>query len=726
MSSIEIRSAKANRQQKFEEVLASFSGRLKNRQGVGAILDLVSDTIAQVVDVDACVVALPTKQGNGLQNYFLSGPRPTAMPSRPGSARLDVMLSATHGGAAITEFKQDHSKTDQRIWGQGRLAAPFTAAGTTTGAIGLGRESTAFSHDEVEFVTQIARLTAPRIAGCLADERLTRAVFSLENARAEFEKSAVDYRKLFEYHPAMLFMIDRNGQIVMVNQAVCDALDHAEIDLVGTVFSSLIVGSRRDEVARHLEVAWSESANTSFEALINRKAASPINVRITARCVAGSTGDSSMLLAVDDVTESVQLQKQLRYAAEHDLMTGLANRERFQSHLAKQLSSLAMSDEPTCLLAIDIDHFKEVNDTEGHAAGDELLTRLAQALRSSVRAADIVGRVGGDEFAVLLDDCDVENAIRISETICRRVENMHFSWGESEFKITLSIGVAALDAHDTCETAMAAADGACYAAKRAGRNCVRTAGVENLGQFSHTRALDVAREIQGFIDHNKLRIYSQPIVSLSQGRSQRAREVLLRCVTGTQVLAPDRIMPADDRVGVTTKVDKWVVAQSLAWLRDNPDERVVINLWPKSIADPDFVPELVESIVADGVSPELITFEFSPVCITETTSRVLVLCNELGSLGCRFGIDDATADLEIFRLLTRLPVDYLKLDTSLTERLATDPLARTTIVALALVAHESGLEIGAKRVESEADAKTLEDCGVNFIQGRLTGPPVPL
>ena len=426
--------------------------------------------------------------------------------------------------------------------------------------------------------------------------------------------------------------------------------------------------------------------------------------------------------------------EQLNYQASHDSLTGLINRREYEVRVDRAITHAKSQSATHAVLYMDLDQFKIVNDTCGHAAGDELLQHLGKLLLSSVRNRDTLSRLGGDEFGMLLENCPLDMAVEIATNLLRVIDNFRFTWGEETFQLGISIGVVPLD-HSTTSLAQAlsAADSACYIAKESGRNQVQIAHLgdrrlqERYGQMQWVVRLKEA------LEHDRFTLYYQPIVPCaSPGHKGKHIEILLRMIDSDgSIVSTAAFLPAAEKYNLVSSIDRWVIKHAMVWLalestHGRTPPMVSINLSGQSIGDPAMLNYIIDRMETTGVSPEQICFEITETeaiaNLTAATSFILTL----RGCGFRFSLDDFGNGLSSFAYLKKLPVDFLKIDGIFVRDITSDPIDHAMVKAINELAHLLGKETIAELVETMEVANELKKMGVDFAQGYAFSQPRPL
>jgi diguanylate cyclase (GGDEF)-like protein len=442
----------------------------------------------------------------------------------------------------------------------------------------------------------------------------------------------------------------------------------------------------------------------------------------------------STLVAHKVITRVSEKNRQLAYQASHDTLTGLINRREFEHRVERAIAHARVQTATHALLYLDLDQFKVVNDTCGHAAGDELLQQLAQILLSSVRYRDTLGRLGGDEFGMLLENCPLDKAVEIANKLLSAIDDFKFTWAGNSFTLGISIGVVPIDRSTTdIASTMSAADAACYIAKESGRNQVQIAHLgDRRLQERHGEMQWVAR-LNRAMDKDQFVLYFQPVIPCAnKPGTGRLVEILVRLIDddGT-IIAPGAFLPAAEKYNLLTNIDRWVIAHSLAWLAGNTNNDTAlvtlsINLSGQTLGNPDMLKFIIDKMEETGTAPEQIIFEVTETsAITNITSATSFMLT-LRGYGFRFSLDDFGSGLSSFTYLKKLPVDFLKIDGIFVRDILSDPVDFAMVKAISELGQLLGKEIIAEFVETQELADELRKMGVNYMQGHAYGKPQPL
>lgn len=450
------------------------------------------------------------------------------------------------------------------------------------------------------------------------------------------------------------------------------------------------------------------------------------------RCACSETEHHPVrFLSLDDALIRQNASRELHWQANHDVLTGLVNRRGFEDSLRQAIAAGGEPEKRHSLLFIDLDRFKQINDVGGHAAGDEFLRQLAVVLRARVRTSDVLARMGGDEFAVLLHACPVEHALRIANAIRQDISNFRFVWREKVFQVGASMGLVVLsDPAASAAMVMEQADSACYAAKEAGRDQIRVFHAKAASRQAHS-GMNIVESVHDAIEHDRFRIYRQKIVALGAAPAARRHfELLLRMIDDEGKIVPPMVfIPSAERHNMMQAIDRWVLTHALPAIRveceANPENLPVfnINLSAESINDSRFAQFVCDQIALHRVSPQVICFEITETLAVANLVKAAELIRALKGLGIRFALDDFGAGMCSFAYLKHLPVDYVKIDGAFVRDMFAEPMNLEVVCAINNIAHSLGMETIAEFVESDASVRRLREIGVDYVQGHAVGRP---
>ncbi|WP_160936379.1 EAL domain-containing protein [Teichococcus coralli] len=436
------------------------------------------------------------------------------------------------------------------------------------------------------------------------------------------------------------------------------------------------------------------------------------------------------VLVFQDVRAVRSIEKELEFSTLHDALTGLPNRRKFEAALASAVDSAHMGGGEHTLCFLDLDRFKIVNDSAGHAAGDALLRAVAQTLSRMVRPTDMVARLGDDEFAILLFGCPVTKVRRVLAPVIEAIAAMTFTWEERDYHITTSIGVASIGAVATSASVMKHADVACYAAKLAGRNRISVYDMEDEAGGAHHREIIMATEIRTALREERFRLHAQRIAAIGVERG-RHYELLLRMVGKDGALvSPGLFIPVAERYDLMAELDRWVLREVLQrrapQLAAVPGLSLAVNISAHSLNDPQFLPFFLQLLQDSPLRPQALTLEITETALVSNLTSAGAMLDSIRQLGCRVALDDFGAGLSSFGYLRAFKVDVIKIDGSFIRNLPESVIDLTIVRSIHRIAHEIGAETVAEFVENGLILERLREIGVDYAQGHAIAVPVDL
>ncbi len=444
------------------------------------------------------------------------------------------------------------------------------------------------------------------------------------------------------------------------------------------------------------------------------------------------------VLVFRDVTGAREMANRLSWQASHDALTGLCNRIAFEErlHHLVHYPQTPKGHEVHTLLYIDLDQFKVVNDVAGHIAGDEVLKQVSGLMQQQVRESDMLARIGGDEFGVILTHCDIAHAQRVADGIHRALEGFKFPWDERQFRFGASIGALAFSPGKTSLTELLrAADLACYAAKNAGRRRTHVYRIDDVQTQRHHAEMDWATRLSDAVDSDRLVLHGQLVQPLQESRRGEGLnfEVLVRMrdTDGTLVM-PRAFLPAAERFDLMTLIDRWIIARAFRTVAEclrepsNRIRRCALNLSGATLGDESLLPYVKGQLALYRLPPKVFCFEITETVAISNFPAALGLIRELRAMGCRFALDDFGSGLCSFSYLKNLPVDYLKIDGTFVRDLGHDAVNRALVSNINDVGHLLGKQTVAECAEDAETIAILGELGVDYAQGFGIAPPQPI
>jgi diguanylate cyclase (GGDEF)-like protein/PAS domain S-box-containing protein len=556
----------------------------------------------------------------------------------------------------------------------------------------------------------------------------------VEEQNLALTRSKNRYLTLFDDNPTMVFNVSHDGIIFSANLTGANQLGVSVEELQNCSIFNFV----------HPEDA------PLMNALIQRCTDSPllvhseelrnichnnrlIWVRATAKLIENEQCESSLLIVCEDISQARELNEQIVYQADHDALTGLANRNKFDRTLKRAITTAHQDNAEHALCYLDLDQFKIVNDTCGHLAGDELLKQLGDLLKSHVRHNDFVARLGGDEFGILMYECSPAHAFQACEKLRDVIKDFSFAWEDRSFTIGVSIGVSSINiACGNAVDLLKEADAACYAAKERGRNRVHVFSPDDEELALRRGEMQWVEKIHQGLDQERFFLYGQPIIPLMAAEEGLHFEALLRYRDDRDnIVPPGAFLPAAERYNLASLLDKRLISNLLEWLASNPEfldnlALCSLNLSGVTLSDESMLPFITEQFQRWQIPTHKLCFEITETAAISNLSHATNFIHQLKEQGCLFSLDDFGSGLSSFAYLKNLPVDFLKIDGLFVKDILDDEVDLAMVKSINEVAHVMNKKTIAEFVENEQILSLLKTLGIDYGQGFAIGRPVPL
>jgi diguanylate cyclase (GGDEF)-like protein/PAS domain S-box-containing protein len=565
-----------------------------------------------------------------------------------------------------------------------------------------------------------------RLEGTLA---MVTDITARVKAEEDLRASERLFRSLFNESPAGQILSSSDRKIVAVNRAFCQMTGYTESEILQNGWDSITPPDDQAGIFAAFERLWSGELNTmQMERRYLRKDGSSLWGHVSVARVADDRGRARYVIdQVQDISDRKHAQQALEHQALHDALTGLPNRVLARDRLDQAILLARRQQTRVALLIIDLDHFKEVNDTFGHQAGDQLLRQVGERFKAELRETDTVARLGGDEFAIVLLAADAGGASLIAAKLLTALERPFIVEGQA-LDVGASIGIVVYPDHaETADSMLRRADIAMYVAKRSRRtHAIYTQEDDEPGDSR----LALMAQLRHAINEGALTLHYQPIARLADGRVERLEALVRWQRPGRGLVPPGDFIEFAEQTGLIQPLTQWVLQTALhqcaAWNRGGQPVGVAVNISMRNLLDPQ-LPESVAQILRETQArPEWLTLEITESTIMAESQRTLETLQRLRALDVRLSIDDFGTGYSSLAYLHRLPVHEMKIDRSFIQGLIGNETSGAIVRAAVDLGHKLKLAVVAEGIEDEATWQRARADQIDFGQGYYLSRPVPV
>jgi diguanylate cyclase (GGDEF)-like protein/PAS domain S-box-containing protein len=589
-----------------------------------------------------------------------------------------------------------------------------------------------------EYAGNIGAIVGVILISLALAERINSERKAKEFAQFESIENLQRFHELYENAIEAIFSFDLKGKLLSGNPEF--------LKLVGISNFSSFKGDYSnpdgftlptDEFVQLLKTVKTNGKLIGHETQLHNGKGTSRWVSISGRLSKGLTKSEPVIeFTLVDINERKVFEQQLKHLASHDPLTGFLNRRAFETKAKQKLENVKSYQDTCCVMYMDLDQFKIVNDLCGHTAGDALLKNLSQRLLNQVNnlsGDQVIARLGGDEFGILLSNTSLNQGQTIAEEFRQSIESFLFMWEGNRYSLGVSIGLVEIcPFHHSVEQLLVMADTACYKAKDLGRNRVHTFIETDKDLQFRQLEMQWVSTIKEALSQDHFFLVFQNITSNNKKDHGLHYEILLRLLSSSgNLCAPNQFLPAAERYNLMTNIDQWVIKHYFTWLNENPEhlyqlESASINLSTQSIGDEAFSVFLINAFNQYEIPHKKICFEITESMAITNIDNTQIFIKKFRSLGCRFALDDFGTGFSSYAYLKELKVDYLKIDGIFVRNITEDDVDYAMVKSISDVAKAIGIETIAEFVENEEIRQKLIDIGITYSQGYHIHKPTRL
>ncbi len=585
-----------------------------------------------------------------------------------------------------------------------------------------------WSKDELDLLDESTLLVTAQLEESERVIQEKTLQLSTQNQKIAHEHAFIN--ELLNTAPVIIMTQTVTGKINSVNQQGCKLLHSSPKKLINQPFEELLFSSLSSEIEHQLKaVRLGKLKLLRHESSVQDTKQGLRTISWVHKHLATQEADSVTILSIgQDVTEQKEAEAHLIWIADHDPLTNLFNRRRFQSEFEQQLKVAERYQKRGAILYFDLDQFKYVNDTSGHAAGDQLLQKVSETLQQIVRTSDTLARLGGDEFALLTPETDADGAAQLAQKILDKLKEINFQSSGNTHNISASVGISLFPEHGSnVQDFMANADLAMYQAKESGRGRWHLfAPEEQTKELLKNRILWKER-IENALQEKRLILHYQPILDVKQGKVSHA-EALVRMISEEgELIMPGDFIPTAEHTGLIDQIDLAVLKmafKTLRTLRTNGNPlKLSVNLSGRAFGNPELIAFLKEELNKDDIDAKKLIFEVTETTAVANLNAAKEMMTEIKKSGAKFALDDFGVGYASFHYLRQLPVDFVKIDGSFVRQLAKHKEDQVLVQAIVEIARVSGKKTIAEFVEDQPILDLIGDYGVDYAQGYHIAKP---
>ncbi len=580
-----------------------------------------------------------------------------------------------------------------------------------------------------EQLRQVCELASRREDYMVSNAQVAARLESLHESTQAYRKISEEHQRLLDNLSSVVIELDEQGQMRFLSQAWSRLTGFPIEESLGKQLVSYLSfegQSQKAHYSLHLrELLAGTTSECEFELPLVTSRGQLLWLNCKLDRVESASQGTSIFGCLEDISKRKLAQQQLEFLAMHDNLTGIKNRHYFDNVLSQMAASAARGKHSHTLLYIDLDHFKVINDTFGHNHGDIVLRDIANLLTSRLRKSDVLCRIGGDEFAVLIYDSTLVQAKQTADAIRKLLKDYQYLQSGLQLELSCSIGLCEINGSADCsDSYLKQADKALYVAKKRGRNMVHVYNPEDKESEELRNSIDWVRRFRKAIHEQQLRLMFQPIMHIDS-REITYYEALIRLEDPVEgLILPGAFIPALESAGEMGMLDHWVIRQVIELLSYTPQlQRVAINLSAQAFRDESLLPLVEQELREHQLDPARIIFELTESASMANVAATQRMINQLHQLGCGLALDDFGTGFSTFSYLKQFPAESIKIDGSFISKLDQSSEDQAVVRAITDVAKALGKKTVAEYVENDRVLTLLQDMGIDYAQGYFIGRP---
>lgn len=590
-------------------------------------------------------------------------------------------------------------------------------------------ETSMIGYDELDKLN----LTALSLADQLEqlEQTMRGHTFSLLEKSGELAKERDFIKQLIELAPIIIIIQKLNGIIITINQTGVKVLEADIATVIGQVFDVFIPDTDPEHLNKLNRLRSGESAGQiKLDGSLRTQTGRLVDISWQHKLLpAKEAGAETVILTLGvDISERKLSEARNIRMAYYDYLTGLGNRRKFHEEFSLKLASAERYGYQVALFYLDLDRFKEINDTSGHDAGDNFLKMVANTLRETVRSTDLICRLGGDEFTLIMPHADNAGIVNMADKINRVLKQRVFNCDGNSYTASASIGISVYPLHgSSVSELMANADLAMYRAKELGRGQHHLFSLDYDYRSKSNQIVYWRKILEEAIEEDKFILFYQPILNI-KSNSISHFECLLRLQQDkNNLIAPADFVFRAEELGLIGKIDRIVlkkaIDQHIEFKHQGKNYKLSVNISRRSFEDPGIFEDFAKILASSGIDPAMIVFEITDTAAVANYQSTNQLINKLKKLGCMLALNDFGVEYPSLHYLKNAPVDYVKIDGSLVKQISKSPDDKIFVKALTEIAQAFGKKTVAEYVENEDILDILKEFGIDYAQGFYIGKP---